>query len=137
MDRKKKIAFNFFEWKKNMYDNLINKQLQLSGENGKLVFPIRFVSDFKFLFGFKKTIEYFLDWVVNSKNFDIPKKTTFIFRDQVWLRKQGVQWSEILSDKSVGPSVLWVFSDGKLHKFDNREEIEHGYLVELKMEIEE
>jgi|LakMenEpi03Aug12_release.lakeMendotaPanAssembly.Ray.scaffolds.fasta_scaffold179502_2 hypothetical protein len=137
MDRKKKIAYHFFELKKNTYDNLINKQLKLSGENSKVVFPARFILDFKFLFGVKNTLEYFLDWIVNSKNFNIPEKTTFVFRDQVWLRKQGISWSEICSNKSVGMPIVRFFNGGKLCESNNVEEIEYEYIVELKMEIKE
>ena len=121
MDKRKKIAYSFFEYNKDKYDKLINNQLILSGENKKILFPSRFVSEFEFLFGVKDTLTYLIEWIINERNINIPENSVISCHNLDSLRAKGISWTEIVNDgiKKRVERTEWVYMDGKLVEMDD------------------
>jgi hypothetical protein len=119
MDRKKKIAFSYFNLKKDKYDKLIKNQLSL--EDNKIVFPSRLIWDFEFLFGIKETLNYLLEWIVNERNINIPENSLIICRNSDYLRAQGLTWAEMIIGEKIKRCGEWVYTDGKLFEINDNE----------------
>lgn len=135
MDRKKKVAYSYFDLKKEKYCDIINNQLSYRGENKKVVLKDRFISDFKFLFGIEETLSYFFEWVISNKKINLPENTHFVYRNIEWLRNEGLLWSEILLMPGVQKSLTWVYSNGEITKLDSLSELgEHGMTFEQARE---
>ena len=135
MDRKKKVAYSYFDLKKQKYCDIINNQLSYRGENKKVVLKDRFISDFKFLFGIEETLSYFFEWVISNKKINLPENTHFVYRNIEWLRNEGLLWSEILLMPGVQKSLTWVYSNGEITKLDSLIELgEHGMTFEQARE---
>ena len=135
MDRKKKVAYSYFDLKKEKYCDIINKQLSYRGENKKVVLKDRFISDFKFLFGIEETLSYFFEWVISNKKINLPENTHFVYRNIEWLRNEGLLWSEILLMPGVQKSLTWVYSNGEITKLESLSELgEHGMTFEQARE---
>ena len=135
MDRKKKVAYSYFDLKKEKYCDIINNQLSYRGENKKVVLKDRFISDFKFLFGIEETLSYFFEWVISNKKINLPENTHFVYRNIEWLRNEGLLWSEILLMPGVQKSLTWVYSNGEITKLDSLIELgEHGMTFEQARE---
>ena len=126
MDRKKKVAYSYFDLKKEMYYDIVNKQLFQKGENKKVVLRYRFISDFNLLFGVEETLSYFLEWIINNKKINLPENTHFVYRND-WVRHQGLSWTEILSIPGAQKSLKWIYSNGEITKVESFIELgEHG-----------
>jgi hypothetical protein len=131
MDRKKKVAYSYFDLKKEKYCDIINNQLSCRGENKKVVLKDRFISDFKFLFGIEETLSYFFEWVISNKKINLPENTQFVYRNIEWMRNEGLLWTEILSMPGVKKSLRWIYSNGEITKLDSLIELgEHGMSLE-------
>ena len=109
MDRKKKLAYSYFELNKEKYYKLINNQLKLFGENKRIIFKERFISDFRFLFGVMDTLKYLVEWIINEKNINIPENTIFVYVGFIQMREQGLTWTQGIKGK-----IKWKYIEGKL-----------------------
>jgi hypothetical protein len=109
MDRKKKLAYSYFELNKEKYYKLINNQLKLFGENKRIIFKERFISDFRFLFGVMDTLKYLVEWIINEKNINIPENTIFVYVGFIHKREKGLTWTQAIRGK-----IKWKYVEGKL-----------------------
>jgi hypothetical protein len=119
MDRKKKIAYKYFETKKTYFIPRFEELLNFMNKNkrkGKRFQVSKFVEDFEVLFGFNETFPIFIDWMINKNKIDIPNKTTFILRNTNWLHKEGLSWVEILLMPGVKSPIKWIYVDGVVSK---------------------
>ena len=119
MGKRKKIAYSFFESKKDKYDKLIKNQLSL--RDNKIVFPSRLIWDFEFLFGIKETLNYLLEWIINERNINIPENSLIICRNFDYLRAQGLTWTEMIEGEKIKHHKEWVYTDGKLVEMNDNE----------------
>jgi len=119
MDRKKELSYSYFELNKEKYYKIINNQLKLFGENKRIVFKDRFISDFEFLFGIKDTLNYLLEWIIDEKNINIPENTTFVYGSFERISEQGLLWTEIMDFNGIKGKIQWKYIDGKLVEMDD------------------
>ena len=108
MDKRKKIAYSFFEQKNDMLLNIVNDGIEKCYVNNK------FILEFEFLFGIKDTLCYFIEWVINEKKVNIPEPFAFVYRNRDWMRMEGVTWTEILQMPGVKKPIKFIYTDGKL-----------------------
>ncbi len=119
MDRKKELSYSYFELNKEKYYKIINNQLKLFGENKRIVFKDRFISDFDFLFGIKDTLNYLLEWIINEKNINIPENTTFVYGSFERISERELLWTEIMDINGIKGKIQWKYIDGKLVEMDD------------------
>lgn len=112
MEKRKKIAYSFFESKEDYYLEILTNHFK----QDKIFLKSRFFSDFECLFGIEDTLTYFLDWVISNKKVNIPENTTFVYNNKDWLRHNGLSWFEILQTPGVNPPLKWIYSEKKLVK---------------------
>jgi hypothetical protein len=121
MDRKKKIAYKYFETKKTYFipkfEELMNFMNRDRCSEKRFKISI-FIKDFEFLYGFNETFPIFIDWMINKNKIEIPNKTTFILRNTDWLFKEGLSWGEILLMTGVKNPIKWIYVDRKLKKIE-------------------
>ena len=117
MDRKKKIAYKYFETKKKYFISQFEELLNFMNRDirkEKKFRIFKFSKDFEVLYGFSETFPIFIDWMTTENKIEIPDKTIFILRNTEWLHQQGLRWAEILTMPGVKKSIRWVYSDNKL-----------------------
>jgi len=118
MDRRKRIAYRYFEINEYRLLEFISKQIEKNHKFGiksdKIYIKDRFISDFNFLFGIKDTLTYFIEWVMSEKKINLSENTTFVYRSVEWMRDEGIPWNQIISIPGVTQSIKWVYSNGGL-----------------------
>ena len=118
MDRRKRIAYRYFEINEYRLLEFISKQIEKNHKLGiksdKIYIKDRFISDFNFLFGIKDTLTYFIEWVMSEKKINLPENTTFVYRSVEWMRDEGIPWDRIISIPGATQSIKWVYSNGEL-----------------------
>ena len=118
MDRRKRIAYRYFEINEYRLLEFISKQIEknykLGIKSDKIYIKDRFISDFNFLFGIKDTLTYFIEWVMSEKKINLPENTTFVYRSVEWMRDEGIPWDQIISIPGVTQSIKWMYSNGEL-----------------------
>jgi hypothetical protein len=122
MDRKKKMAYKYFETKKTYFISLFEELLNFMNRDIREERKFRvykFIKDFEVLYGFNETFPIFIDWIATENKIEIPDKTTFILRNTDWLHQEGLSWTEILMMPGVKKSIRWVYRDGKVVETDD------------------
>jgi len=113
MDKRKKIAYLFFELNNDRLLEIINNGIEKRYVND------RFILEFEFLFGIKDTLEYFIEWIVNDKKINLPDPIGFCYSSMKSLRQQGLGWVQILQSSGLDDYPKWVYSNGKIIEGDN------------------
>jgi hypothetical protein len=114
MDRKKKIAYSYFDLNREKYYKIINKQLSYGDKKNKIVLNDRLIYDFEFLFGLEETLSYFFEWIISNKKINLPENTQFVYRNLGWMTNEGSLWRDILQIYGVQKPLRWVHSNGKI-----------------------
>jgi hypothetical protein len=129
MDKRKKIAYSFFEQKNDMLVNIVNDGIEKCYVNNK------FILEFEFLFGIKDTLGYFIEWIINEKKVNISEPFAFVYRNRDWMRMQGLTWTEILQMRGVKKPIKFIYTDGKLLEIDDLTNNYHGINPEQALEL--
>jgi hypothetical protein len=118
MDRRRRIAYKYFEMNECRLLGFISKQIEKNHKLGiksdKIFIKDRFIYGFNALFGIKDTLTYFIEWVMSDKKINLPENTTFIYRSVEWIRDAGMTWAQIISIHGATQPIKWVYSNGEL-----------------------
>jgi hypothetical protein len=82
MEIEKKVAFRFFESKREEYIKSFKEYLTIVGRKHANPWAIRheFLNDFNYLYDFEKTSQLFLEWIVSNEKFKIPNSSIIKMR---------------------------------------------------------
>ena len=125
MDRKKKIAYKFFE----SNEKYLIEELQQGFKSEKYYMKKNIVNFFDGLFGKLTTLELFLEWVVSEKKIFLDEGTTFVYRDIGWFETartydETFSWTQaILEGALKGDICRWKYDGGKLTRVNNPPDI--------------
>lgn len=121
MDKKKKIAYKFFE----LNEKYLIEELQKNFKREKYYMKKNIVNFFDGLFGKFTTLELFLEWIISEKKIFLTEGTTFVYRDIGWLQTartydEAFSWTqEVFEGGLKGEMCRWKYDGGKLTRVYN------------------
>ena len=124
MDRKKKIAYKFFE----SNEKYLIEELQKVFKMEKYYMKKNIVSFFDGLFVKLTTLELFLEWVISEKKIFLDEGTTFVYRDIGWFETamtydETFSWTQaILESAFKGDICRWKYDGCQLTRINNNHE---------------
>jgi len=111
IDRKRKIAYKFFE----SNENYFIEELQKNFKQKNYYLKENIVNLFDGLFGKINTLELFLEWIISEKKITLTEDTSFVYRDIDWLQKgrtndENFSWTQEISEGSIEKkSYTWIY----------------------------